>query len=372
MGTNTNGGGGNGNGDGTGSGVSGTGTGIIKNPGATSTSVATGTEVTEKDACAVQEAVASKQASDLLLVLDRSGSMTWAMDSDTQCTTFGGGGGGRRDAGTSTCQARWATMKTALAQILTISAGNVNWGLKLYSTPRQSACAVSDAVEVAIASGNAKQMNDAINSTQNAPSDGRTPTREAVNKGKEYLKGLTGPESKSILLATDGQPNCQDGNDDTAVEDVAATTSAIQAAADAGFKVYVLGIGPEASKDALNGFAAAGKTEVKDVSGPGKNYYAALSAEELSKQFESIVSNVISCTFSLSPPKNADFSNVVVEFDGNKSQRASRDTEHKNGWDFTSDSHTGVQLYGSWCDGLMNGTYKNAKVLIGCKGQIIP
>jgi hypothetical protein len=256
--------------------------------------------------------------------------------------------------------------------VLTTSAGTLKWGLKLFSTPKQAICAVSDAVEVPIAAGNASQINTAINNAQNAPDSGRTPTRDAVLKGVKYLQTVTGPEPKSILLATDGQPNCMEGSDDNTASDETATTAAIQSARDAGFKVYILGIGPDKFTAALNGFAVAGGTDKTDVGGPGKNYYAALSAEELAKQFDIIVGSVASCTFTLkSAPPVKD--NIAVEFDGDKSLRAPRDTTHTNGWDYpTPGNYTTVQLYGEWCDKLTKGDYKAAKVLFGCPGQIIP
>jgi hypothetical protein len=349
MGTNT-----PGNGSG-GSGGSG-GSSINLDPGATSTNtgVSTGTDVTDKENCGVTTNDASAQPVDLLLILDRSGSMTWAMDKDNSTC----------QPTSRNCQQRWATMKTALAQVLTTSATTVKWGLKLYSTPKQQdICGVSDGVEVPIAAGNAKQMNDAINSAQNAPDSGRTPTREAVRKGVAYLQTVTGPEPKSILLATDGQPNCVEGSADNTTSDETATREAIQVARDTGFKVYILGIGPDTMANALTSYAQAGGTD---------KYYAAASAEELAKQFSSIVGSVASCTFTLktAPPVK---DNVAVEFDGNKSLRAPRDTTHANGWDYaTPGNYTTIQLYGEWCDKLTNGTYKSAKVLFGCPGQIIP
>jgi hypothetical protein len=252
-----------------------------------------------------------------------------------------------------------------LKQVLASSAASVNWGLLLFSTPSQGSCAVADKVQVDIGAGNAAQISTQISNGGTATT---TPTRKAVQAGVKYLQTLKGAESKSILLATDGQPNCANDTNSSG-DDVGPTTAAIKAAADAGFKVYILGIGPEMSTEALNGFADAGGTAIKDVSGPGKNYFAALSAEELAKHFESIVSSIASCTFSLktAPPVT---DNIAVEFDGDKSKRAPRSSS--NGWEYTSGDHKTIQLYGSWCDGLMNGTYKTAKVLFGCGTYPIP
>jgi hypothetical protein len=322
--------------------------------------------VTEQHACSVATNTATKQNGDLLLILDRSSSMNSAIDSDSQCNP--GGGGGRRDASATTCQSRWTVVQATLKQVLAASEKDVNWGLLMYSTPGQGSCTVADKVQVEVGAGNGNKI---LTQISNAGTETSTPTRKAVNAGVKYLQGLQGTESKSILLATDGQPNCA-GDSTTAgggSDDVGPATDAIKAASAAGFKVYVLGIGPEANGTTLNGFAEAGGTAIKDVSGAGKNYYAALSAEELSKHFGSIVSSVASCTFTLDKAPDSSVP-VAVEFDGDKSKRAPQDGA--DGWNYSTADRKTIQLYGSWCDGLMNGTYKVAKVLVGCKGQPIP
>jgi hypothetical protein len=183
-----------------------------------------------------------------------------------------------------------------------------------------------------------------------------TPTKAAVEAGVAFLKTLTGPESKNILLATDGEPNCKGGNNTNS--DVDGTRSAIAAAAAAGFKVYVIGVGPETGN--LDNFASAGGTG---------NYFPALSPQDLATALATIAGTVASCTFAL-PKAPPDPSNIAVEFDGNKSLRAPRDTKHVDGWDYTST--TTIQLYGSWCERVTNGTFKVAKILMGCPNQPIP
>jgi hypothetical protein len=108
----------------------------------------------------------------------------------------------------------------------------------------------------------------------------------------------------------------------------------------------------------LDSFAAAGGTS---------KCYLALSPDQLTAALSSIVGKVASCTFNLgkTPP---DPSNIAIEFDGNSSLRAPRDTTHANGWDYTSPASTSIQLFGSWCDKVTNGTYKSARVLMGCPG----
>jgi hypothetical protein len=326
------------------------------NTGSGTTSVSTGTEITEKDACSVVTNTATKQVSDLLLVLDRSSSMQNAMDSDRSCTA------GRLGGGAAACQSRWEVMQATLKQVLATSAGSVNWGLLMFSSPGKGNCTVDDKVQVEIGAANANA--DILSKISSAGTQTTTPTRKGVSAGVKYLQGLKGTESKSILLATDGEPNCA-GEDSNGGDDVGPATDAIKAAYEAGFKVYVLGIGPEANASTLKAFAQNGGTE---------NYFAAGSAEELAKQFKSIVGSVASCTLTLEKAPDPSVP-VVVEFDGNKDLRAPQDKT--NGWDYgttasgATDRKT-IQLYGSWCEGLTNGTYNKAKVLVGCKDQPIP
>ena len=301
------------------------------------------TQISEADGgnCGVQTGDLTKQPGDLLLILDRSSSMGYAMDSSKTCA-----------ANATNCKQRWATMIAGLNTVFASPAGtDVVWGLKLFASDDQ--CAVNAAVEVPISSTGAATISQRL--PQVSPGS-YTPTRAAVNAGVAYLKTLTGPESKNILLATDGEPNCNGGTNTNS--DVNGTITAITASATAGFKVYVVGVGTEAGN--LDNFATAG--------GTGK-YYPAQSPQALTDALSTIAGVVASCTFTLpSVPPVPD--NVVVEFDGDKSLRAPRDTSHTDGWDYTSP--TTIQLYGSWCDNVTSGTYKSAKILMGCPNIPIP
>jgi hypothetical protein len=190
---------------------------------------------------------------------------------------------------------------------------------------------------------------------------GNTPTRAAVNAATAYLQTLADSNSKYILLATDGEPNCLSGGRDggSGAADVAGTVAAISAAAAAGFKAYVVGIGPETGN--LDSFAMAGGTG---------HYYPALSPQELDAALFSIASAVASCIFNLGkvPP---DPANVAIQINGNKSLRAPQDTTHTNGWDYATPAKTSIELYGSWCDNVANGTYTSVEILMGCPSILI-
>ena len=76
------------------------------------------------------------------------------------------------------------------------------------------------------------------------PPAGNTPTADAIKYATTYLQTVKDGNKKFILLATDGDPNCAPGAALPSVPDVPGTVLAITAAKDAGFPVYVIGIGP--------------------------------------------------------------------------------------------------------------------------------
>jgi hypothetical protein len=341
-----------------GGGANGTNTnlGLNTNP-STNTNIATdtGVDVNAPDAavCGNTTAPLNKQPADLLLVLDKTGSLSRAMDSACDCT--GGGRGGNNNPCTGTCQERWATLVSGLNAVLSDpnTATDLNWGLEIFNS--DNACGV-DPPEVDVAPNSAAAVKQYIAGIKTG---GRTPTRVAINTAVTYLKGLTDPNPKYILLATDGEPNCLSGGGGGGQDtDIWGTQDAIGQAFAAGFKVYVLGVGPETTN--LNQLADAGGTW---------NYYSATTPEMLTASLATIVGSVVSCSFGLgtAPPVP---SNVAVQFnqDPNPSIKVPHDTSHTNGWDYTTPADTTIQLYGSWCDDVTSGKYANAQILMGCPG----
>jgi hypothetical protein len=298
-----------------------------------------GVTVSADAACGSTTASLAQQPADLLLVLDRTGSLTRSMDSTANCPT-----------GSTTCQQRWATLVHGLNSVLSVPSGSVNWGLEVFNS--DGSCGV-DPPEVPVAPGAAAAVQAYIAGI--VPS-GSTPTRLAIDTAVTYLKTLTDPNAKSILLATDGEPTCQpDGG--TEATEMQRTQDAVTAAFKAGFKVYVIGLGPETVN--LSALAYAGGTY---------DYYSVLTPDSLTGALSAIVGSATSCTFGLgrAPP---DPSNVVVEFNSDTRLRVPRDTSHSNGWDYTSPDDTTIALYGSWCDGVTRGDYTSAQMIMGCPSE---
>jgi hypothetical protein len=190
----------------------------------------------------------SHAQADVLLVLDRSGSMNNSIAQDCYCDTASAGTSGTLCANTANCITRWTSLTTALSATLS-SSPNIRWGLKLYASPAGSACTVTDGSEVPIGDTSAAAIEALISSV--SPS-GSTPTAAAVTAATAYLQTVSDAGKKVILLATDGQPNCPSGGSSSS-SDVQGALNAITSAASAGFLVYVIGIGPSVGN--LDAFA---------------------------------------------------------------------------------------------------------------------
>jgi hypothetical protein len=296
--------------------------------------------------CGSVTSKADRIPADVLLVQDASGSMTWSIAQDCDCQ-------GSRSSSTTpcrtttTCVDRWSTLQSAVSSAVTGNSG-INWGLELFADPDNQGsqgCTVASTPQVPIGTNTAAAIQQALARVQ--PSSA-TPTASAINVATSYLKTVSDSNQKAILLATDGEPNCGGGRSNTT--DLSNTLAAIKAAADAGFPVYVVGIGPSVGN--LDSMAQNGGTS---------KYYPASSPQQLSDALAQISKVVASCSFT-SPTPPPDPSLVFVYVDKQIVQK-----DASNGWDFGADNST-IVLHGSVCDAMMAGTSKLVEIVFGCPG----
>jgi Mg-chelatase subunit ChlD len=286
---------------------------------------------------------------DVLLVLDRSGSMA---DNEIE-------------DGVS----RWEGIVPVLNSTVTSTDATVGWGLKTFPEGVNNLCeetSVTTAIDVPIAPANGAQIVAAVDATQ--PNGAGTPTAQALAAAVTYLSGRTTDHQQFILLATDGQPSCTldwDEDSDGASDDArGAATAAFQA----GFPVYVVGVLDEDPSDStvetLNGMALSGGKPT-GVDGDEYRFYLASSQEALTQSLTEITGQVASCVFPFeSAPPDAE--NIAVKLDGKK---LSRDASRADGWDYTDAEHRGIELYGSACEQLKQGSQNSVQVIFGCPGR---
>jgi hypothetical protein len=284
----------------------------------------------------------SRTPAELLVVLDRSGSMA---------------------AVTTPGRTRWLDARDAVIGAVR-NAGNLAWGLKVFPSigTTGSACAVGTGVEVGVGFGHAGPIGNALlhAGPPTAPLGGGTPTEPAILAGTAYLKAVTTALPKYMVLVTDGQPTCAILPNPVLSLQAAALEATIKAmtdAAAAGLKTFVIGMGAAALGANLNRLADAGG--MPRAGEP--RYYPAENQADLDTALQAISRAVTTCVFPLvTRPLDPDFVGVNVG-----SMRVPRDLDRIDGWDYANNG-TAIEIYGSACDALKTGAAENADIHFGC------
>ncbi len=280
---------------------------------------------------------------DLLIVLDRSGSMMLNPEG------FIGG------------QTRWTIMKNALQELLDARESNIRFGLTVFPTDED--CAVDPGARVGIDLNNGSAIMDYLNSISYG---GNTPAQYALIEALAYYQTIpVNPEGQYVLFATDGAPNCGGDPPNVDISSNEETVQAVEDLASAGYNTFVLGFGSSffgLDTQVLNDAALAGQ-EPKPNGPP--HYYFADDADSLQEALDQIAGGIFvpSCSFELTelPPVPDD---VAIYFDG---EAVPRSQGHNHGWDYHPDQGT-ITFFGSYCDMLQNGEVTEVDFIFGCPG----
>ena len=297
-------------------------------------------EPTENGNCGGQQVDLQPQPADLVLVLDRSGSMLENL----------------RERSSGRFVQKWAEVVGALDSVINTTQNGVAWGLQLYPMP--DGCAVSDELTVPVATHNHQALLTGIRSNPAIDGTGSTPTQEAVRRAVAALQTRPSPGSKYLVLATDGQPTCRPGGS-TRDDDRAGTVQAVADAQASGVGVFVVGIATEGSEahDTLNQMAEQGGRARGDFT----RYYPVRSGTDLVWALEAITGQIFSCSFPLdAPPPARD--NVLLEIDG---LRVPRDLTHQDGWDY-GEGERAIVVHGPACEDLRAARPQKVRILYGC------
>jgi hypothetical protein len=147
------------------------------------------------------------------------------------------------------------------------------------------------------------------------------------------------------------------------------TVSQIEAAFAAGYPTYVIGLDMHHAKtiENLNAMAVAGGRP-RDPLAAGERFYLASTQAEIEAALQAIAGEISSCVFELNPPPPVP-DNIAVDFSG---VRADRDPTRQNGWEYTTDDYTQLQVYGSWCERIKTEASNQVNIKYGCPGVPIP
>ncbi len=296
--------------------------------------------------CGQDEIDTSRPAPNMLILLDRSGSMD-------------GDAGGN---------SRWNVAKAAIGTVTGNFADQIRFGLATYSACLSGGCSAGSIV-VPIADDGASAVSAFLadkldqgssNGSQNTGSgiaylcdsgDPETSTGKSLNAlvGQSSLQD--DQRDNFVLLITDGEESgsCIEGgiNGPAGAAALLAQTISVP--------TYVVGLGINSA--ALNQIAVAGGT---DALLPANN------EAELTAALAEVASDVVSCDLVLaSDPPNPDEIHVFFN-----DQQPEIPVDAVDGWTYDPATHT-ITFHGASCDALRGGTVTDIDVTYGCAEPVV-
>jgi hypothetical protein len=258
----------------------------------------------------------------MLLVLDKSGSMGEIIPTDNN--------------------SKWSDLRTAIATLV-MQDQQIRFGLMTF--PSDNGCG-GGAVSIGVGPGNGNAINAAL---AGISPGGSTPTAVSLQAAGAYSGLHDTTRADFVLLATDGLPNCNAGD--------GPTLAAVSALSGLGIKTFVIGLGADtqANPTLLNDMAVAGGTA--RMTNP--HYFQANNLADLQAAIASISGSVVSCTYRLdrAPP---DTNQLYVTFDNTIIMN-----DPQNGWTYDP-SGPSLIFHGSSCDQLRSGRVMQVHVQYGC------
>ena len=283
-------------------------------------------------------------APDILILLDNS----LSMNDDPS--------GNKCAAAVAGCS-KWSQVLTAIEDVVMTTQATVNWGLKFMDA--DATCGVTTGVAVDVGPGGYSAISTALALVYPI---GDTPTELAMDSAVAYLQGRTDPNSKYILLATDGLPNCTPGSTNITTDDSPGAVAAVEAARTAGFDTFVVGIATSlgTANVTLNALSVAGGLPQPPSS--DTQYYLAIDTATLEAELTTIAASATPCSFALPPPPAGSTLAISAATSGG---RVTIPKDPANGWAYAADMKS-VALNGTACASAQSGTYTSITASFVC------
>jgi hypothetical protein len=282
---------------------------------------------------------------DILIVQDKSGSMS---DPPGQNCTG------------ANCS-KWSQVSSAIDTVVQATDTNVNWGMTFF--PIDSTCGLEPTPVVPVGPTNSQPIQAAF--AGNQPT-GKTPTAAALNAAVAYMKTLTDPNPKFLLLATDGLPNCGANAPMISTDDSAAAEMAVTDAMTAGFPTFVVGIATSTDATATNTLNAMAINGGYPQTGATTQYYSVTDTASLQTVLNKIIGMTLACTIPLTD-KPANLANVAVSAQDANGNRIQIPQDPTNGWSFDA-TMSNIVLNGSACIELQSVMLTQYQFIYACEG----
>lgn len=295
------------------------------------------------------------RAADVLLVLDRSGSMAQGLDG-------------------SRTNSKWRQLRDALAATLPRFQDRIDVGAIFYpedgAETRTAACAFANipSADVDPAARTAPRVLSVFDAT--GPG-GSTPTAAALLRAYTWFVRNPDPlRAQYIVLATDGGPNCNAalnpatctcvgpgggggrgcGSDANRCLDDARTVSEIAEIATnpvTAIPTFVIGLAGDNDPTfaaTLTAMAIAGGRPNRTAAG-APTYFDVRVAGDLERAFTTVQNTIARCTF-VAPSRPSERDTITLRLGG---AVIPRDTARANGWDWTDRTLGELTLFGAAC-----------------------
>jgi hypothetical protein len=328
-------------------------------------------------ACAMQMSNTTRAPMNLLIVLDRSGSMG-------DCAN----GSGRPCA-----DSKWVAAQQGITRLLTRLEDEARVGLMFFPAPSNGGSADgyrTPHVPIAPLSMNRAALQARVNGT--SPS-GNTPMACAMPAAVEYMRSMFNMNgSRNIMLITDGVPTdecsgetCIPGFDINAFIACQMRAEMLAKGQILGMvrrgansmpavRTYALGT-PDGDPNFLSTVAVNGNTQRAAGCEPSDCHYSLGNASfltDLNRALDAVRDRAATCEFMLEvDPNMADpgLINVyVTPAGGGEGRFVPRDPMHRDGWDYTNMGRS-IEFFGPLCDSIRMGGAMGAgtvRIIYGC------
>jgi hypothetical protein len=289
--------------------------------------------------CSGQEIIADPIPPNLLVVLDRSCSMTDVVSGNMN---------------------KWQIAVAALNKLTTDYATKIRFGLTLFPDIVTPNCA-QDKIPIPVGAGNEMAIQTLLLASlkvadkyyPDGPCVTNIDTAMQQAQGEPAFMDMT-RDSYALLLTDGKQAGCTLANGD------AGTLKIIQDLYAQKIATFVIGFGSGVDAAQMNLFADAGGVPSGD---PMTHYYDAADQMSLDNVLGTIASKTLSCTYKLQSVPS-DPNQIFVFFDKNP-KGVSRDASHMNGWDYDPATNQ-ITFYGMDCTSLKGGVIKTVDIVVGC------
>ena len=313
--------------------------------------------------CDVIEATLKPVVPNMVLVLDKSGSMVanpdgfWDHDADVNTPKI----------------TRWNSLYQVVKLVVTDYNDSINFGANLFPSTMAmkaytaAACVVNANVEIPVAALNKDAILNGIPQAGDTSLVGGTPTFSGVTAALNHLKTLDPAVPRAILLVTDGAANCAVGAAPPALfenYDQALHTLVEGAWTNDKIPTYVVGIDTkdvvsgntqDGNPNGTNSFVKLNELAVqggKPKDDPNEKFYNAVNQIQLKAALDVIAKDALSCIIPLAePPFFPEGTKVIV---GGKEVPKVMDCTMENGWVYTNPMgpYDAIELCGTACSDL--------------------